>query len=213
MSLKKFLNIFIPAIYAGLCIGIGGMVFLGCENKVVGAFMFTIGLFTILFFGLNLYTGKVGYIVQNKPAYIIEVLIVWLGNFVGTYILALLCRLTRIGEACVAKCQGMVDTKLNDNMLSLFILGIFCGMLMYIAVDTYKKHNDKKDTLVGIVVILGVVVFILAGFEHCIADMFYFALVSAFSQAFLPLIVISLGNAVGGNLIPICQNITKALNK
>jgi energy-converting hydrogenase Eha subunit G len=37
--LKKFFKIFVPAVYSGLCIGIGGMVYLNCENKVVGAFM------------------------------------------------------------------------------------------------------------------------------------------------------------------------------
>lgn len=55
--LKKFFKIFVPAVYSGLCIGIGGMVYLNCENKVVGAFMFCIGLLTILLFGFNLYTG------------------------------------------------------------------------------------------------------------------------------------------------------------
>lgn len=86
--LKKFFKIFVPAVYSGLCIGIGGMVYLNCENKVVGAFMFCIGLLTILLFGFNLYTGKVGYICQNKPAYIGQVAIVWLGNFAGTAIMA-----------------------------------------------------------------------------------------------------------------------------
>lgn len=210
--LKKFLKIFVPAIYSGLCIGIGGMVFLGCENKVVGAFMFCIGLLTILIFGFNLYTGKVGYIVQNKPAYIGEVAIVWLGNFAGTYIMALLCKFTRIGDGLVAKCQTMVDIKLNDSLLSLFILAIFCGMLMFIAVDTYKKNVEKKDTLITVVAMLGVVVFILAGFEHCIADMFYFALVGAFPEAIPALLIMTLGNAVGGNLIPLGQNIMKKLN-
>lgn len=210
--LKKFLKIFVPAVYSGLCIGIGGMVFLGCDNKVVGAFMFSIGLLTILIFGFNLYTGKVGYIVQNKPAYIGEVAIVWLGNFVGTFIMALLCRLTRIGDGLVAKCQTMVDIKLNDSLLSLFILAIFCGMLMFIAVDTYKKNVEKKDTLIVVVAMLGVVVFILAGFEHCIADMFYFALVGAFPETIPALLIMTIGNAVGGNLIPLGQNIMKKLN-
>lgn len=211
MSVKKFFNVLVPAIYSGFCIGVGGTVFLGCENKVVGAFMFSIGLLTILVFGMNLYTGKVGYIVQNKPAYIIDVLIVWLGNFIGTYLTALVMRLTRLSDGIVAKCQTMVDVKLNDSFVSLFILGIFCGMLMFIGVDTYKTLKEKKDTLVTVVVIFAVVVFILAGFEHCIADMFYFALVGAFPQAFPALIVITLGNALGGNLIPILQNIMKKL--
>ena len=109
-------------------------------------------------------------------------------------------------------CRKMVDVKLNDSLLSLFVLAIFCGMLMFIAVDTYKHHYEKKDTMVTVVAILGVVVFILAGFEHCIADMFYFTLAGAFPKAFPALIVMTLGNAVGGNLIPLGQNIMKKLN-
>ena len=210
--LKKFFRIFVPAVYSGLCIGIGGMVYLNCENKVVGAFMFCIGLLTILLFGFNLYTGKVGYICQNKPAYIGQVAIVWLGNFAGTAVMAGLCRLTRNADKLTQACQGMVETKLNDSLLSLFVLAIFCGMLMFIAVDTYKHHYEKKDTMVTVVAILGVVVFILAGFEHCIADMFYFTLAGAFPKAFPALIVMTLGNAVGGNIIPLGQNIMKKLN-
>lgn len=106
----------------------------------------------------------------------------------------------------------MVETKLNDSLLSLFVLAIFCGILMFIAVDTYKHHYEKKDTMVTVVAMLGVVVFILAGFEHCIADMFYFTLAGAFPKAFPALIVMTLGNAVGGNLIPLGQNIMKKLN-
>ena len=200
--LKKFFRIFVPAVYSGLCIGIGGMVYLNCENKVVGAFMF----------GFNLYTGKVGYICQNKPAYIGQVAIVWLGNFAGTAIMAGLCKLTRNADKLTETCRKMVDVKLNDSLLSLFVLAIFCGMLMFIAVDTYKHHYEKKDTMVTVVAILGVVVFILAGFEHCIADMFYFTLAGAFHKAFPALIVMTLGNAVGGNLIPLGQNIMKKLN-
>lgn len=210
--LKKFLKVFVPAVYSGLCIGIGGMVYLNCENKIVGAFMFSIGLLTILIFGFNLYTGKVGYICQNKPAYIGQVAIVWLGNFAGTAIMAGLCKLTRNADKLTQVCQGMVETKLNDSLLSLFVLAIFCGMLMFIAVDTYKHHYEKKDTMVTVVAILGVVVFILAGFEHCIADMFYFTLAGAFPKAFPALIVMTLGNAVGGNLIPLGQNMMKKLN-
>lgn len=46
-------------------------------------------------------------------------------------------------------------------------------------------------------------VFILSGYEHSVADMFYFTMAGAWSaKAFLYIIVISIGNLVGGALIP-----------
>ena len=84
--MKNIMNIFIRAFLTGLAIGVGGTVFLSAENKVAGAFLFGTGLFTILTFGFYLYTGKVGYIVENKPKYIGEVALIWLGNFAGTFV-------------------------------------------------------------------------------------------------------------------------------
>ena len=71
-------------------IGVGGSVYLACDNKIAGAILFTLGLFTICEFGLGLYTGKVGYIPFNKPSYIIEVILTILGNFIGTALVAYL---------------------------------------------------------------------------------------------------------------------------
>ena len=47
---------FLYSVLGGVCIGIGGVVFLSCENKVVGAVFFCLGLFAICTFGFNLFT-------------------------------------------------------------------------------------------------------------------------------------------------------------
>ena len=72
---------------------------------------------------------------------------------------------------------------------------------MYIAVDTYINQGGGRNFTSGLVVVFCVSVFILAGFGHSIADMFYFILSSPIDKWIVPLIVISLGNVVGGNLI------------
>ena len=79
---------FVKSLYSGLCIGLGGTAYLSCDNKILGAFLFGLGLFTILNFGFNLFTGKVGYFVNNKPRYWGFLGIVWLGNFAGTFLFA-----------------------------------------------------------------------------------------------------------------------------
>ncbi|MCQ2247718.1 MAG: formate/nitrite transporter family protein [Treponema sp.] len=201
--MKSIINILTRAFLTGIAIGIGGTVFLSCESKVVGAFLFGTGLFTILTFGFYLYTGKVGYIVENKPKYIGDVALIWLGNLIGTFVFAKLILMTRIAGIS-AKAAAMCAVKMNDSLPSLFILAIFCGMLMFIAADGYKKIDHETGRCLAI--FLPVMAFILSGFEHCIANMFYFSLASAWTaKSFGYLIIMSLGNAVGGMLIPLCR--------
>ena len=71
---------------------------------------------------------------------------------------------------------------------------------MYIAVVTYKSNNIDAS-LSCIVVIISIMTFILAGFEHSIADMFYFALSNKIIDAGDELLFIILGNLIGGNII------------
>ena len=194
----------ILSIYSGLCIGLGGTVYLSCDNKILGSFLFGLGLFTILNFGFNLFTGKVGYFVNNKPIYWGFLGIVWLGNFIGTFLFAKMIAATRYGATLQAKANALCLVKDGDSIVSLLVLGIFCGMLMFIAADGYKNIENQVGKVV--VVFLPVMVFILSGFEHCIADMFYFSLSGDFSALMLKsLIVITVGNSIGGGLIPLAR--------
>lgn len=194
---------FVYAVIAGIAIGIGGTVFLSVESNVIGSFLFSIGLFTILFFQLQLFTGKIGYLVVSKPNYIIELVITWFGNFVGTFFAGSLVGYTRI-SINFQKLYGIIQTKFNDDILSIFILAVFCGMLMFIAVDVFKNAKDGVIKIFGVV--MPVMVFILSGFEHCIANMFYFTVggVWGFEALFL-IIVMTFGNSIGGMLIPFCR--------
>lgn len=195
---------FVKSLYSGLCIGLGGTAFLSCDNKILGAFLFGLGLFTILNFGFNLFTGKVGYFVNNKPSYWGFLGIVWLGNFAGTFLFAKMMSVTRYGDTLQAKANALCLVKDGDCIVSLLVLGIFCGMLMFIAADGFKTIENQFGKIVT--VFLPVMVFILSGFEHCIADMFYFSLAGDFSPAmFQSLLVVSIGNSIGGGLIPLMQ--------
>lgn len=195
---------FVKSLYSGLCIGLGGTAFLSCDNKILGAFLFGLGLFTILNFGFNLFTGKVGYFVNNKPSYWGFLGIVWLGNFAGTFLFAKMMSVTRYGDTLQTKANALCLVKDGDSIVSLLVLGIFCGMLMFIAADGFKTIENQFGKIVT--VFLPVMVFILSGFEHCIADMFYFSLAGDFSPAMLQsLVVVTIGNSIGGGLIPLMQ--------
>ena len=194
----KKINLILPSILAGIAIGIGGVIYLSIENRVIGAVLFSIGLYLICVHNLNLFTGKVGYIFQNPPSYIGDLMIIWCGNLIGTCITSNLIRNSRIGERITEASELLCIGKLNDTLISLFVLAIFCGILMYGAVEGYKRTNNP------LILLMGVSTFILCGFEHCVADMFYFSMSGiAFSDSFLRLIIITLGNTIGANLIPI----------
>ncbi len=202
--MKKYVDFLIKGFYAGILISIGGIAYLGIENKIVGSFIFSFGLLTICMYSFNLYTGKVGYILVNKISYVIELLISLIGNFLGTLTIGSLMRLTRF-ENYIQTATNIVNTKLNDNILSIFILAVMCGMIMYIAVNNYKKENDVIGKYMTI--FMGVMAFILCGFEHCVANMFYFSIAGAFSlKAIGYLLVMVLGNSIGSVIIALPYN-------
>lgn len=203
--IKDYIKTFSLAIGAGICIGIGGTVYLMCTSKLIGAVLFSVGLLTILVFKLKLFTGMTGYLLENKPNYLLHLLITWIGNFIGTTLTGCMILSTRLSNNLIASVNNIVPAKLNDSWSSLFILGIFCGMLMYIGVDSFKKLKEKNSFASILLPIICVATFILAGFEHCIADMFYFAVAGFSWQSLLSLLFITLGNIVGSLIIPMIK--------
>lgn len=204
----KLLKTFVSGILAGACISFGGVAFLSLESKVLGALFFTVGLFCVCTFKLNLFTGKVCYVFQQDQAYALNLPVIWLGNLSGTGIVAGIVLLTRIGSALEAKAASICQTKLDDGLLSLFLLGLLCNIFIYIAVEGF--NNNPHETGKYLALFFGVMVFILCGYEHCVADMFYFSAARMWSMGtVIRLLVITLGNVVGGVLFP-C--IRKAIN-
>lgn len=187
------MKVFTKALASGLMIGLGVAVYLSCSNKIVGAFLFSIALFAICSFGMNLYTGKIGYAVQNhnNP----NCLIIWLGNFVGCAVTAALVRIAKPQLADVAK--ELMANKLSQSWLSIIILSFFCGILMYVAVENYINNPSGTGKIVGI--FLCIPTFILCGFEHSIADIGYAAMaVSSVAEAGRMLLFIIVVSAFNG---------------
>lgn len=201
--MKENGRIFLKAAAAGIMIGIGGAVYLTLENRVIGAVLFGVGLYTIVLNGLFLYTGKVGYLIsaKDKKAYILQLIFTWLGNFAGTALAAAAISATRIRNLR-RTAEVICKTKLADTPHSILILAVFCGILMYVAVDGFREKGNP------LILFFCVTVFILCGFEHCIANMFYFSLAGAWSlRAVIYLLLMTLGNSVGGILLPLVKKV------
>jgi len=192
-----------------MLVSMGGIVYLSCDNKYLGALLFGLGLYTIIQFGFYLFTGKIGYIVNKGVKYIPEVLLILVGNCIGTLIIAGLVNLTRFGDAISEKAYNIMEGKLGDSPLSSFILAFFCGILMYIAVENGamgKKTNSDTSVLAG--TLLAIMVFILSGFNHCIADMFYLFVSGNYKpEALIYFVLVILGNSAGGMTLPFIRKL------
>jgi formate/nitrite transporter FocA (FNT family) len=149
----------------------------------------------------------VGYILENKPIYLLRLVVIWFGNLAGASAVGYTLRLTR--QSVIAKHAAQIaEVKLHDTLLSVFILAVFCNILMYIAVDGFRMNRHELGKYIGI--ILAVEVFILCGFEHCVANMFYFSIANVWSlKTFLYLLTATAGNMVGGILIPLSRTLVK----
>lgn len=189
---------------AGLLISIGGCVFLACAGegmKWLGAILFAVALLCICCKGYALFTGKVGYLVADHSSNNLRVVLSsLLGNAIACCGLGLLisASMPALGQTAAAICTA----KLEQTVLSTLVRSVLCGILMYMAVSIYKE----KSTIAGIV--FCVPVFILAGFEHSIANMFYFGaadLLTLRSAGYLCLVIV--GNAVGGMLFPLLDSV------
>lgn len=210
--MKDVLTYLIKSILAGIMIAIGGTVYLSLDNKIIGAIFFAIGLFMICTKSLNLFTGKIGYIFNNNRQYSLEVIITLIGNFIGTFISAFILKYTRIYYQIHIKAHDICSIKLDDTLISILILSIFCGLLMYLAVDGYKEIKDPVGKYMSI--FLCVIVFILCGFEHSIANMYYFSISNMWNlNTILYIFIMILGNSLGGVLIPLSNKIIAKLSK
>ena len=199
--MKNYLNVFIKAILAGILIGIAGVIYLTLyENfKIVGVIMFGFGLLVILAQGYNLYTGKVGYVIDNKLKFLIDILVMIIGNLVGTVVIALIANLAGL-QVVIDTANHVIDAKLENTWYQIFGLAVLCGMTMYIAAEGYRRVGNDFARVV--IVIFGVAIFLLGRFEHSIADAFYFTLALRWSwQAFAFFILMLLGNAAGAILL------------
>lgn len=234
------LNDIKKSILSGLMITVGGSVYMACRTincgspdspfylTWLGAILFSAGLFTICVYGFNLYTGKVGYIAYKFKdfSYIRLVVLIVIFNLLSTFLLGIVIAYAFPGTAAEAfRVYAPKFFKIANAecvcrpLLQLFISASFCGLLMFLAVDTWKKEKP-------IGCFLFVAAFIFAGFDHSIANSFYngaafghqlFAAIPEddsakelfvnFKEFSLPnlylTLVAVLGNAFGGMVVPL----------
>lgn len=188
---------FVYSVIAGIMIGLGGCSLLAIENPVTGAIFFSFGLMSIIMFHFKLYTGLIGnYFDKLDNTSIINVI---LGNLCGTAFVGLIVNnfLPKLTARATEIVMNKADMIVNIQYQKAMFLGMLCGILMQTGVSAWRHKELETGFQKSFVTIMAVAVFIVAGFEHSIADMFYlFA-----AQANLPVLkqIYFIGFVIVGN--------------
>jgi len=214
--IKDTILMYLRAILAGMCIALGGCMYLGVENKVVGAFLFSFGLMAIMSLDLPLFTGQVGYLGRDKHITPASLFITLFGNTTGTNLISWIIIPSQWWATIDVKVDTMVRTTLSANWYSTLFAAIGCGMFMYIAVEGSKRYNDIRGSIITIMAVMG---FILSGCQHCIANMFYIYVcrstdfIQIASMNYRPMCwvgIMIIGNAIGSQLVALLHCKPKA---
>ena len=218
-ALYKYLMIFISSLLAGVFIAFGATTYLICTShdnyafKILGSFLFGIGLFTIIVFKLWLYTGKVGYVIDNKLNYIISLFVCLIGNILGVVLTSLIIKQTYVIDGNVMELvNSLVEKKNSESPIELLILSMMCGIMIYIAVEGYSKCEHYLGKV--LFAFMPIVIFVLCGFEHVVANGCYYTYYGEISWKVVGwFLLMAIGNAIGSIFIAFGLKLINYLSK
>ncbi len=218
-GLKRRGNVLLYGILAGAAIAFGGVLFLLAKAfipdnsifgaQLVGALLFPVGLLLVCYFKLNLYTGKIGIAFRNKKLdkkglNVFE----WLwwiifGNAIGAFAVGfIIYGLTFINKesafsvAVYAAGSSRAMPFDAEGILGMGVKSVLCGALVYIAIYLFNRLPAQFGKVVGVVV--PIAFFVFAGFQHCVANMFYIAAAGVWNaNSLVGLLICILGNSLG----------------
>lgn len=183
--MNKWVELIRKSAGAAVLIGLGNFALLKLGNPL-GPIIFAFGLLGVCYLGQNLFTGKCGFLFQDKIP-VLELLTILVVNLIAGYL---------VGMAFAAADPSIVSAASDkvaswDFSVAYFIKSVLCGVVMYLAVAIYKKGSPLG-------IIFGIPLFIFCGFQHCIANVITMGVATGFSWS-LALAVV--GNFAGSLMI------------
>ena len=184
-------------IAAGVAIAIACIINAAFGGGPLGAVFFGCGLIMVMQCEMKLFTGQAGKLETGEIGFF-ELLGILIANVFATFLIGLLINFVQrqgqveVFDKVVEVARGVVKTRVEAGATANLVLGIFCGILMYAAVNC--KHIIGTAMLVA--------AFVMSGFAHCIADSFYYVLAGNFKEVIGPFLTVALGNFLGCIFIP-----------
>lgn len=222
-------RILVLSFFAGILISLGAIASSTAAHgvgdpgivKLISGAIFPIGLMMVVLLGTELFTGNalmvtavisrditVGQLLRNWA-------LVYIGNFIGAVLMAVLMAYfgqLDIGAGSLAVYSAKVAAaKSSLPWMNAFVLGIFCNLMVCIAIYLGNTAHDTAGKILGI--FFPIFGFVVAGFEHCVANMYYIpaGIFALWNPAYTDLIVqagintqvLNFGTFITANLIPV----------
>ncbi|MBP3731447.1 MAG: formate/nitrite transporter family protein [Mailhella sp.] len=189
---------FIPAIMAGVLISLGCCAYASVENHIVGAMLFALGLMSVVMYRRKLYTGMAG--MARSCADFFDLVVIFLGNLLGCCLLAVFVFMAHL--QCMQQLGAIAAAKLAVRPWhEVLFAAVICGALMEIGVAAWRSDREVH-TAKSFITIASVMVFILIGAEHSVANCFYLMFGhGSLLSAILFIAICFVGNGIGGQLV------------
>jgi formate transporter len=196
-------------------------------GRLTGGLVFSLGLILVIVAGAELFTGNVLLVMAwaDQKVSSLEVLtdwvIIYIANAIGAVMIALIAYWAGLGElndqAIARHVLSIAQAKASMPFWRAFCAGVLCNVLVCLAIWLAMAGRSVADKVVAIV--FPISAFVAAGFEHSVANFFFFALAGIYCMvgpneltAALPdnfvfqalagnLLPVTLGNIVGGAVL------------
>ena len=192
------------ALLAGIFISFGAIFSLKVSGygMIARGLCFGLGLYGVLICNAQLFTGSILKIERMWTGHrdILDLLtfwiLLWIFNMFGAWVVVLL------SQGLDLHVSAMATARQTMPVNQLFIKSIFCNFLVCLSVWIYN-HHAKDPVNAFLAVLLPVTCFIVCGFEHSIADMFYMMMGIAEKSSdawdfFRVVGITTIGNVLGG---------------
>ena len=205
--MKRRLKTLLKGIMGGVCNSIGGWLYLRARvdsgSIIAASFLFTTGSVFISHWFFYLFTGKIGFLLEKdddvRTSKAIDLGIGLLGNVLGCMMMGFLIRLAAYDTNVLLfkQLEGIVSLKMGHDWYEALILSFFCGLLIHIGIDGMRRIDNPIGRYLVLFLCIGG--FTLAGFEHSVANMFFYFLNGSYTlDAALSLLLLIVGNSLGG---------------
>ncbi len=182
---QKWYKMLVLAVFAGAFIALAGFTatvagsaYDGIQSVLIKAAVFPVGLILVTLTASELFTGNCILLapVLSKDVKITSMLknlgIVYLGNLLGSVIIALLAVYCGAMNASIANATiQCASLKCNANFLEAFLRAIPCNILVCLAVWTSMSSKSTSGKILA--VYMPIFAFVVCGFEHSVANMYY----------------------------------------
>lgn len=208
----------LAAILAGFYIALGGLGYSKVLNimtgdplgVIIGSITFSVGLMLVLIGGAELFTGNILLLVAHNRRKITTSrmlrnwIIVWIFNLIGACIMAALAYYALEDPELMEKIANISLAKTNHSFMHSLASGVLCNIVVCLAVlMSYTAKDGVSKIIISSFLIY---VFVLLGFQHSVANMFYHAIGVISGEVLLGavisnLIPVTIGNIIGGSAV------------